>query len=271
MREDSVLKREADRTQVVIFAGGLGRRMGIEFPKALLQAGGRTMLDRCIDLHADAGFRRFVLILGHKSEEIVQHMGKHAREDIAWSFAVSPDVTMGRAVSFKHAIESGAIDPTRRSILVYPDDIFTDEELPAKVLLAHVSARRSAGTLGTIVLTKGLRWPYGVAEVGQDGIVSGFVEKPPTDYPTSVGMYVVEPEVNDLLTSAEYTRPVELEQTIIPQLSASRQLYGFFIPNETWLPVNTPKELDHAQKILTQIHLEKRKPLEAPYQSAVTR
>lgn len=271
MTRDALSQGEANRTQVVIFAGGLGKRMGIEFPKALLQAGGRTMLDRCIELHAEAGFKDFVLILGHKYEEILEHMEKHGRSDITWSFAVSPDVSMGRAISFKHAIRTGAIDQTRRSIIVYPDDIFTDEALPTSVVAAHISARRSRGTLGTIVLTKGLPWPYGVAHVEPDGLVTAFVEKPPTDYPTSVGMYVIEPEVYELVTRGDHGGPAEIEQTIIPRLSASHQLYGFFIPRETWLPVNTPKELDHAQKVLTQIHLEKRKPLAATYQSAVTR
>ena len=48
--------------------------------------------------------------------------------------------------------------------------------------------------------------------------------------------------------------PLELEQTLIPRLARMRKLHGMFIPSESWLPVNTPKDMEEAEKVLPRMN-----------------
>ena len=271
LTEFSLPQSEIDETQVMIFAGGMGKRMGVDFPKALLQVDGRALLDRCIDFYANMGFTKFVLALGHRHKDILLHMEANTRDDIAWSYSITPNPDLGRAMSFRQAIRSGALDTSLRAIVTYPDDVFTDETLPVHILSEHIRATQSLKTLGSIVLTTGLKWPYGVAEVEEGGLVTKFVEKPVVSYPSSVGTYVLEPKVYGSVTEKGHQGTVELEQTVIPQLSRARKLYALFIPSECWLPINTQKDLEEAQKVLTRIHIEKRQRFTEPYPSVLTR
>ncbi|MDA4117672.1 MAG: sugar phosphate nucleotidyltransferase [Thaumarchaeota archaeon] len=262
------LQGEIERTQVMVFAGGMGKRMGINYPKALLELDGQTLLDRCIEFYSNVGFTKFVFVLGYGHREILQHMQKRERGDITATYSIDPETGMGRATSFRHALGSGAVDLSQRSMIVYPDDLFTDEKLPRQILSEHLWATKTLGTHGSLVLAKGLRWPYGTADVEESGLVTQFVEKPIVYYPASVGNYVFEPVVYGLVPDRSHNGPVELEHTLIPQLSRSRKLYALFIPSESWLPINTRKDLEEAQKTLAQIHSQKRAPYGVPVLSA---
>jgi len=58
------LKKEIEKTQVVILAGGSAKRMGkIDKPKALLELKeGWTLLDNELEFFAKCGFKNFILV-----------------------------------------------------------------------------------------------------------------------------------------------------------------------------------------------------------------
>ncbi|PQO24383.1 nucleotidyltransferase [Rhodobacteraceae bacterium WD3A24] len=62
---------------VMIFAAGLGRRMGAltaERPKPLIEVAGRALLDHALDIAADAGLRRRVVNTHYRAEQIAAHL-----------------------------------------------------------------------------------------------------------------------------------------------------------------------------------------------------
>jgi len=258
LAEISSLKREISRTQVIIFAGGQGKRLGVNLPKALVQLNGETLIERCVNFFSRAGFSDFVFVLRHGHEKVYQHLKEVSPYGIKASFSVDrrgmeAGRENGRAKALKYAIEMGHIDLTKRCIVTYPDDIFTDETLPRRVLAEHLQVVSSLQAQGSLVLTAGMKWPYGAAEVDRLGLVRNFTEKPFIPQPTSVGNYVLEPEVYDLVSDCvEMDRdgPLELEQTVIPRLSLMGKLYGIFIPDNCWIPINTQKDLEEAEKVL---------------------
>ncbi|MGR3540061.1 MAG: nucleotidyltransferase family protein [Hasllibacter sp.] len=67
----------------MIFAAGFGTRMRPltdRLPKPLIEVGGRTMLDRALDLAAGAGARRVVVNAHYRAEMIVAHLEGRAAE-----------------------------------------------------------------------------------------------------------------------------------------------------------------------------------------------
>jgi MurNAc alpha-1-phosphate uridylyltransferase len=69
-------------------AAGFGTRMRPltdATPKALLRAGGRTLLDRAIDRMAEAGARRVVVNLHHLAAQVRAHLATRAAPEILFS------------------------------------------------------------------------------------------------------------------------------------------------------------------------------------------
>jgi len=65
--------------QAVIVAGGRGTRLGsltADRPKALITVGGRPFIDWLIESLRDRGFDRVLLLLGHRAEMIIEHVGR---------------------------------------------------------------------------------------------------------------------------------------------------------------------------------------------------
>lgn len=66
-----------DCSQVVILAGGKGTRLAAVsggLPKALVSIGGRSVLQRQIDLACRHGVKKVLLLLGHAASEIIDHV-----------------------------------------------------------------------------------------------------------------------------------------------------------------------------------------------------
>jgi NDP-sugar pyrophosphorylase family protein len=261
--EISSLDNEISRTQVLVFAGGQGRRMGVELPKALVRLDGQTLVERCVRFFARAGFSDFVFLLRHGHEKVYQHLNELDLHGMRTSFSVCREGMEagrenGRAKALKYALEMGHVNPSKRCLVTFPDDIFTDETLLPRILGEHLRAVNSLQALGSLVLTNGMRWPYGTAEVDRFGLVRSFTEKPFVHKPTSVGNYLMEPEVYGLLSGCvdmNNDGPLELEQTVIPLLSRMGRLHGVFIPSQSWLPINTQKDLEEAERGVAALRL----------------
>jgi MurNAc alpha-1-phosphate uridylyltransferase len=71
-----------------ILAAGLGTRMRPltdHTPKALLEVGGRTLLDRAIDRAVEGGSRRVVVNVHHFADRMIAHLARRERPEIAIS------------------------------------------------------------------------------------------------------------------------------------------------------------------------------------------
>ncbi|MDG6982765.1 MAG: NTP transferase domain-containing protein [Nitrososphaerota archaeon] len=242
----SHIAKEAARTQVLVFAGGMGRRMGAGLPKALYTLDGKTLIDRCVSLFANSGYADFVFLLGHGHQDIQKYLSTVHTNDIRTLFSVDPAEEYGRGRSLLHALKNGRVDPSRRSVVVFPDDVFTDEQTPIRVLSEHMYGVKSQNASASLVLTQGRYWPYGVADVDEKGMVTSFTEKPFIKQPTSVGNYIFEPPVYGMLEDSP-----EIERELIPRLATAKKLYAIFIPSQSWLPINTLKDFDEAEKALS--------------------
>ncbi len=240
----------------MVFAGGLAKRMGMEKPKALIEVGGQLLIDRCLNFYLNCGFTDFVFLLGYGQEEVRGHIGDGNRYGIRANFSEDPATSnVGKGKALRHAIDLGKIDLRKRAIVAFPDDIFTDESLPVRVLLEHLYGVRTFGITTSTVLTRGMKWSYGVAELNKDGLVTRFEEKPFVQLLTSVGVYIFEPPTYAAareLLDMSCQDPVEFEKSLLPELARRGQVYSILIPSECWLPINTQKDREEAEKVLAQ-------------------
>lgn len=245
-----------DRTQVVVVAGGKAKRLGMDVPKCLLEISGKKLIDMTIEALAKEGFRDFVLMLGHKADMVIDHVGDGSRYGIKVTYSVDPEnaIGWGKGKAFKHALVNSKIDTSKRSLVVFPDDIVLEDRVFSRLLMHHADSMRKNATSATIVLVPGTEYPYGVAEVDGNGIIRKFTEKPLVNVATSIGMYAFEPDTYDIIRDRidlSHPGPVEFESIVLPHLASESRLASMFIETKNWVPINTVKEYEHAVKVLS--------------------
>jgi NDP-sugar pyrophosphorylase family protein len=154
----------------------------------------------------------------------------------------------------KNAIQQKAIDLDKRAIIAYPDDLFLDEDLPLKLLGKHLELR-GRNILATLACVEGIEYPYGVALAYDGEIVEEFFEKPIALLPSAIGLYVIEPDIYSVIeekVDMNDEKAVELESVVFPYLAKNKKLGRFLVKVRTWIPINTQKELETAERVLQE-------------------
>jgi NDP-sugar pyrophosphorylase family protein len=254
-KEISGLKDEIKNTQVIILAGGSGKRMGTpDLPKALHVVAGKTLIDRCIETYARSGFKDIVLLTGYLHEKIEDYVGDGSKYGVDVKYCVDPPIkSVGKGKALKNAIQRGAINLNKRAIISYPDDVFIHENLPLACLKKHLELKEKRNVLATVVCAKGVEFPYGVPLSYDGEIVDEFFEKPIAFIPSATGLCIIEPPVYKIIeerVDMDDENPVEFESVVLSYLAKNRMLGRFSIDVGTWISINTQKERETAEKIL---------------------
>jgi glucose-1-phosphate cytidylyltransferase len=200
---------------VVILCGGRGTRLQektVDIPKPLVEIGGQPILWHVIQLYAVQGFRRFVLCTGYKGELIEEFVAGHG-----WPEGVEVD-----------CVDTGLETPTggrihrigervggARFCATYADGV-------ADVDLAAVTAfHEDHGALATMTVVRP-ELQFGITEIDDDSVVTGFHEKPRSDHWINGGFFVFEPGVLDYLSDSS-----TLEREPLEGLAGDGQLRAF--------------------------------------------
>ena len=228
--------RPAD-IDVVILCGGMGSRLKSvvpDRPKPMARIGQRPFLDLLTDRFQQAGFRRFILCVGHMAEQIVSHYRTaHAGIRVVIS---SESVPLGTAGAVKNAEPSIQSDP----FLVTNGDSFCPVDLAAFV--AFHQAR--GGILSMVVTSSTEAWDCGSVAANSSGRITAFQEKT-TTHPggiISAGMYLFSKQVLSLIRPGVKT---SLEYDLFPAL-VSHPCYAFPVAVPV-IDIGTPQRLAHAQ------------------------
>ncbi len=254
----SKIAEEIKNTQIVLVAGGKGKRMGMpDVPKPLVKVYNKTLLDIAIEFYKQAGFENFILLIGHLHQQIEAHVEKMNYYNVHLKISVDPEELlargiMGKGKAIKNALDKGVIDRTKRAVITYPDDVFLDTFLPINLLTHHLFGVEKMKIWATLVLVPGTVYPFGVAQLNYDGLISNFEEKPFIQRDTYTGTCMIEPEVYkiiDELIDLNADREIDFESVVIPELAKRHKLYSFHIAHNTWLPVNTQKEYETVLKL----------------------
>jgi NDP-sugar pyrophosphorylase family protein len=253
---DESVRKFLENCQIVVVAGGLGtglrHRCGDDVPKALLTVNGKTLLDYCVELFAKAGCKDFVFLLGYLGENVQKYVGDGSKYSIRARYSMEKE-KLGKGGALKMALDSGAIDRKKPSIIVYPDDLIINPEFPQQLARRHIFGVEK-GALITLVSVKKTFYRYGSPDTDDEGFVVDFREKPPVELPANVAIYVLQPEAYRIIEELVnlQKKPVEFEDNVLPELIKRRIVFNFTIPLETWIPVNDEKEFRKAKKVMAE-------------------
>jgi NDP-sugar pyrophosphorylase family protein len=224
----------------VILAGGKGTRLRpftITFPKPLVPIGDMPILAILLRRLHGGGVRRVVLTLGHLAELIRAYISQHvsgslAGIDVSYVTEAQPTGTAGSL-----SLVPGLND----TFLAMNGDLLTNIDFRA--LVRHHKASGAELTIASHV--NRVKIDLGVLALDASGRLVNYVEKPEKEYHVSMGIYVYEPSVLDLIPKGEY---LDFPDLVLKLLKQGRKIsvYPF---DGLWLDIGRPDDYARAQQL----------------------
>jgi D-glycero-alpha-D-manno-heptose 1-phosphate guanylyltransferase len=228
---------------IVILAGGLGKRLqsvtgGSQ--KVLAKINGQPFLEILIDYIASQGGRRFILCVGHGSEDVEAYFkNKYQDREIVFSREESPLGTGG-------AIKQGAAHVKTDTFLAMNGDCFCVINYN-DLITVHRKHKASA----TIAITElpDVR-DYGSITVNDKGQITAFKEKSPILQAglINTGTYCLDRDVFNLVSTPQ---KFSIENDFFPHLVG--QGFYFFEVENRFIDIGTPERYSWAQEHLKKM------------------
>jgi NDP-sugar pyrophosphorylase family protein len=222
--------------EAIILAGGKAERLGAAAegrPKALVQVAGRPLAAYQVALLASAGVERVIVSCSAGTEDLfASELGGLGPEIVP---APEPE-PLGRGGGLRFAAAQ------RRE----GGDVFAlnGDELVDLDLGAMAARHRETGAAATIAIAP-LKSPFGIVDLGEGDVVTGFREAPELPNWVSCGVYVLGEEA-----VARLPERGDHEDTTFPELAREGRVQAFRHAG-LWLTVNTPKDLRQAQEVMS--------------------
>jgi glucose-1-phosphate cytidylyltransferase len=201
---------------VVILCGGRGTRLREHtesIPKPLVEIGGEPIVWHVIQLYATQGARDFLLATGYKSELVQRFADEHRWPDGVTVRCVDTGLdtpTGGRIRRLREHVGDQPFCAT------YADGV---ADLDLGALAAH---HRAHGGLATMTVVRP-ELQFGIVDLeGEQGLVTGFREKPRSEHWINGGFFVFEPGCFEYLSDSSV-----LEREPLEGLAGDGELHAF--------------------------------------------
>ncbi len=201
---------------ICLLAGGLSTRLRPvtdTMPKPMVPVGDRPFLQWLLDHFGSLGFRRFVLAVSYRWEQIEAYFGDGSRFGWRIEYSVEPEpLGTGGALLWAQPLWGDAA-------LVANADTFLPEDWRAMI---HI--HREQGLPATMALVRQDDCSRFGRVTVQEGRVAGFEEKRPLAGPGWIngGVYIM---VRSSLQSFERGTAFSLEKDVFPQLAGRIAAY----------------------------------------------
>lgn len=233
---DEILAPSARENTMVIMAGGKGTRLRPHTencPKPMLEVGGKPMLAHILERAKSEGFLKFILAIHYLGEMVEAYFGDGHRWGVSIEY-LREEAPLGTA---------GALSLMSRKpshpFIVTNGDVLTDVHY-GEILEFH-ARHHAAATMA--VRQHELQNPFGVVKT--DGVeIVGFEEKPIYRNHINAGIYVLDPDVLDVLEPA-----AQCDMPTLFTRVQNRQGRTIVYPmHEPWLDVGRIDDLALARK-----------------------
>lgn len=221
--------------RAVILAGGRGTRLApytTVLPKPLMPVGDMPILEVLIRRLGTCGTRRITLAVGHLASLLQAYFGNGAKwgVEIDYSMEEQPLGTAGPL---------GLVEGLDETFLVMNGDLLTDLDFTRMV--GEHTRSGAVATVGTYERDNKIELGV-IDEAG--GLVTRYTEKPTFHFLVSMGVYVFEPSVLDLVTPGVRMDLPDLVQALLSVGGrvASYRHDGY------WLDIGRPDDYEQAQQ-----------------------
>lgn len=237
--DDIKLKR--NKNSIIIMAGGLGSRLGelTKYqPKPMLKVGEKPLLENMIEMLKDQGFYDFYISVNYKANIIKEYFRDGSEFGIKIKY-LEEKKRLGTA---------GALSLIEKK-LKYPffvinGDIITTQNF--NTMKKFHSKERAVATMG--IRNHTITNPYGVIKI-ENGKVKTFEEKPRYTSFINAGIYLLNPEVLDIIPYNTYYDMPELFKTLIN----SKKNIAAYELKSYWIDIGHTSDYERANSDLSSI------------------
>jgi len=235
--------------EAMIFAAGLGTRLLDETadkPKALVEVGGKTLLERTIDKLYETGVSKIVVNVHHFAERVTDFI-----ESRKWEIPVLVSDERNRLLETGGGLKKAApLFSGNQPILLYNVDILSDLSLKA-LLEIH----KQSGALATLCVRERETLRY--FKFNREMQLVGWINKKTgetkisrgSDFENSrelafSGIQIIQPEFLNYLPAEDRFSIVK----VYLELAKTKTIKGFLDDSGLWMDVGKPAELEAARK-----------------------
>lgn len=229
--------------KAVIQAGGKGTRLlpyTTVLPKPLMPVGGMPVIETLLKWLCRNGIRETWITIGHLGHLIRALCGDGSQwgMEIIYSEEPEPRGTVGPL-----QLISDHLDET---FLMLNGDLITDLELST-----FISFHREHGGLVTVGATKkNVKIDLGVIETNHDSRIIGFREKPTMKFDVSMGIYIMEPDILDLIPRGV---PFGFDDLMRQMLENNLPIYTYQHEG-VWMDIGREEDFRKAQEVFMENH-----------------
>jgi len=241
------LENFKNNSTVVLAAGGEGSRFGKyaelkDKHKTLLKVNRETLIERIIKMYRDAGIKDFVALVFHEADSIKNLLGDGSSLGVNIRYSHDPGKPVGRGGAILNALEKGILEKEKHMIVHNPDDQVMMEGFVDHIVKHHLAGVRGGG-LVTVVAVEGTDYAFSGMKIVNNK-VSQIKLYPSIPIPTHIGVTLFDCKALPLFQEHfDLEHRSDFEVVLIPILAKNNQLYAAVIPQDSWYPINNPKQL----------------------------
>lgn len=220
----------------VILAGGQGTRLRPhtdEIPKALVPVKGKPLIEFILIQMKKSGVSLVYLAVNHFSEQLVRTLGdgKRIGIKIEYSHEKKPLSTIGPLKLIKDLPEN---------FIVANSDILTDLDFK-KLYDTHV---KNKAKITVATYARKIPIEFGVLSVDDKGLATGFQEKPELNLSVSMGIYVFNKSILELVPN---DRPFGFDELVFELLDKKIPIHTYPYSGY-WLDIGRPDDYQKANE-----------------------
>jgi len=246
--------------KAVILVGGFGTRIGKEtefVPKPMIEIGGMPILIHIMKTYSYYGINDFVLCLGYKANVIKDYFLNYYEYESDFTIDLSNnsiDLHSNRSEPWKITLVETGLNTMTGGRLIAVKDYIKDEETfcftygdglsdinVGKLIEYH----ESHGKLATLTAIEAPS-RFGVIESNDSGLVTNFLEKPPSDGRNINGGYFVLS--NKVLDYIEHGSATVWEKGPLERLAQEKQLMSYKHEG-FWHCMDTQRDKEHLEEL----------------------
>ncbi|AHW58493.1 Nucleotidyl transferase [Draconibacterium orientale] len=236
--------------QAMLFAAGLGTRLKDETadkPKALVDVGGKPLLQHAIEKLSDEGASRIVVNVHHFAPQVINFINS---KDWGVPVLISDESNKLLETGGGLKFASHLFTPNE-PILIYNVDILSNINLQDVI-----SAHKQSNAIATLVVRQRETQRY--FKFDSEHNLVGWINKKTSETKVSrpgnfekatemafSGIHIVEPQIFDFMPAEDRFSIVQ----VYLELAKTKSIKGYFDTSELWMDVGKPAQLEEARRI----------------------
>ena len=226
--------------RVVILAGGKGTRLKpytAVFPKPLLPIGDWPILEIVLRQLKHFGFEKVTLAVSHLAELLMTFFGDGSKLGLGISYCIE-DKPLGTAGSIS------LVQDLTEHFLVMNGDLLTTLDYAA--LVRHHVRSGATATIGAF--PRDVTIDFGVLQLGRDGELLAYREKPRFEYMVSMGVNVFHKSVLDFVPRGQY---LDIPTLMMTLKNHGKSVSSYWSECE-WLDIGRPDDYERALSVFEE-------------------